>query len=116
MNALAGRVGNLAAEGLRAPFAADEPPDPAWLAEVDRRLEAPAAADATLAAELARLLTPIATFLPLLRGVTDTALRREDAVAATLCIWPGRHLDRLGPCANAWPYLERVVSVHCSMP
>ncbi len=56
-------------------------------------------------------LAPIAAFLPLLRGVTDTALGREDVVAATLCIWLGRHLDRLGLYATAQPYLERALAI-----
>ncbi|MBX0329920.1 tetratricopeptide repeat protein [Oscillochloris sp. ZM17-4] len=56
-------------------------------------------------------LTPLGAFLPTLRGVTDAALPREDADAATLCIWLGRHLDRLGAYAEAQPYLERALAI-----
>jgi len=62
MNALAGWLGNLAAEGLRAPrtpAAPDAPPDPAWVADVGQRLDTAAANDVALAAELARLLVAI---------------------------------------------------------
>jgi tetratricopeptide (TPR) repeat protein len=56
-------------------------------------------------------LAPIATFLPLLRGVTDAALLREDEDAATLCIWLGRHMDRLGSYTQAQPYVERALAL-----
>jgi len=56
-------------------------------------------------------LTPIAAFLPVLRGVTDAALPREDADAAMLCISLGRHLDRMGAYATAQPYLERALAM-----
>ena len=80
MNALAGWVGDLAAEGLRAPFAADEPPDPAWLAEVGRRLDAAAAADATLAAELARLLMTIDAVSQSLAALAEELGAQSDVI------------------------------------
>ena len=49
--------------------------------------------------------------LPMLRGVTDAALTREDAEAASLCSWLGRHLDRVGAYALAQPYLDRALAL-----
>jgi len=56
-------------------------------------------------------LAPVTAFQSILRGVTDAALPREDADAATLCIRLGRHLDRLGAYATAQPYLERALAL-----
>ncbi|PDW01180.1 SUMF1/EgtB/PvdO family nonheme iron enzyme [Candidatus Viridilinea mediisalina] len=55
MNALAGWVGNLATDGMRAALA-DDQPDPAWLAALAQRLDAAATNNQTLATELATLL------------------------------------------------------------
>ncbi|WP_165360813.1 FxSxx-COOH system tetratricopeptide repeat protein, partial [Candidatus Chloroploca sp. Khr17] len=56
-------------------------------------------------------LAPITAFLPILRGFTDAAMGREDARAADLCLWLGRHLDRLGSYALAQPYAERALDI-----
>lgn len=56
-------------------------------------------------------LAPIAEHLPLLRGVTDTALEREDENSVMLCMWLGRNLDRLGAYTPAQPYLERALVI-----
>ncbi|PDV97310.1 tetratricopeptide repeat protein [Candidatus Chloroploca asiatica] len=56
-------------------------------------------------------LAPLTTFLPVLRGVTDVALGREDEQAASLCAWLGRHLDRLGSYSLAQPYVERLLTI-----
>jgi tetratricopeptide (TPR) repeat protein len=67
----------------------------------------------TIAQQLtnAPTLAPLVAFLPILRGVTDAAMPRESADVATLCIWLGRHLDRLGTYAPAQPYLERALAI-----
>ncbi|NCC37621.1 MAG: tetratricopeptide repeat protein [Chloroflexia bacterium] len=56
-------------------------------------------------------LAPITAFLPILRGVTDAALERDDARAADLCGWMGRHLDKLGSYPSAQPYMERALDI-----
>ncbi len=85
MNALAGWLGNLAAEGLRAPLAPaapDAPPDPAWVADVGQRLDTAAAADVALAAELARLLVAIDAVPGALESIARSLARRA------LSSWP----------------------------
>ncbi|RRR72111.1 MAG: hypothetical protein EI684_10590 [Candidatus Viridilinea halotolerans] len=56
MGALAGWVGNLATDGMRAALTDGDEPDPAWLAELAQRLDAAAAKNQTLATELAAFL------------------------------------------------------------
>jgi tetratricopeptide (TPR) repeat protein len=56
-------------------------------------------------------LAPIAAFLPLLRGVTDAALGRDDERTATLCLWLGRHFYRLGLYVAGQPYGERALAI-----
>lgn len=85
MNALAGWLGNLAVDGLRAPFLTaepDAPPDPAWLAEVGRRLDEAAAADAALAAELARMLAKIDAVPGALESIAEELGAQSDVILA----------------------------------
>ncbi|PDV97761.1 tetratricopeptide repeat-containing protein [Candidatus Chloroploca asiatica] len=56
-------------------------------------------------------LAPLTAFLPVLRGITDAALGRDDARAADLCLWLGRHLERLGSYALAQPYAARALAI-----
>ncbi|RRR75209.1 MAG: tetratricopeptide repeat-containing protein, partial [Candidatus Viridilinea halotolerans] len=56
-------------------------------------------------------LAPLNAFLPILRGVTDAALGREDERAANLCGWMGRHLYELGAYPSAQPYMERALAI-----
>ncbi|RRR78560.1 MAG: tetratricopeptide repeat protein [Candidatus Viridilinea halotolerans] len=56
-------------------------------------------------------LAPLNAFLPILRGVTDAALGREDERAATLCLWLGAHLRKLGSYASAQPYAEHALAI-----
>ncbi|WP_129678301.1 tetratricopeptide repeat protein [Candidatus Chloroploca sp. Khr17] len=57
-------------------------------------------------------LPPLTAFLPVLRGVTDAALGREDEQAAVLCGRLVRHLDRLGSYALAQPYATRALDIN----
>lgn len=103
MNALAGWVGNLAANGLRAPFAGDEAPDPAWIADVGQRLDAAAAADATLAAELARLLTTIDAVPQSLAAIAEELGAQSDVILEQYALLKdmSASVERLGLAGGA---------------
>ncbi|MEI7768424.1 MAG: hypothetical protein WCI67_00470 [Chloroflexales bacterium] len=78
----------------------------AYVRQVSDDGEAQAAVERTVLSKAQDLataptLTPITAFQPILRGITEMALLREDAGAATLCIWLGTHLDRVGAYASA---------------
>lgn len=102
MNALAGWVGNLAADSSRAPFAEDEPPDPARLADVGQRLDAAAAADTKLAAELARLLTTIDAGPQALDTIAEEPGAQSDVILEQYALLKGVSADiaRLGIQSN----------------
>ncbi|RRR74024.1 MAG: tetratricopeptide repeat protein [Candidatus Viridilinea halotolerans] len=57
------------------------------------------------------ILATLNAFIPILRGITDAALGREDARVVSLCSWIGRHLQRLGSYASAQPYVERALAL-----
>ncbi|MBP1468758.1 tetratricopeptide repeat protein, partial [Candidatus Chloroploca sp. M-50] len=88
----------------------------AYVRQVSHDPEAQADVELMVITEAANMvdaptLAPITAFLPILRGVTDAALGRDDERAADLCLWLGRHLDRLGRYALAQPYAARALAI-----
>jgi Tfp pilus assembly protein PilF len=78
--------------------------------------EAQAAVEAAVSDETYRLNEagypgPLLAWQPHLRHVTDAALVREDARAATLSNNLGYHLKMLGDYAGARPHLERALAI-----
>ncbi|PDV97762.1 tetratricopeptide repeat protein [Candidatus Chloroploca asiatica] len=56
-------------------------------------------------------VAPLTAFLPVLRGVTDAALGREDERAEALCGWLAEHLRKLGNYTSAQAYAARAVAI-----
>ncbi|MBP1468985.1 tetratricopeptide repeat protein, partial [Candidatus Chloroploca sp. M-50] len=81
MNALAGWVGNLAADGVQAALAEDEP-DPAWVAALGQRLDAAAVSDQALATELARLLRTLDALPQALAAIAEEQGAQSDLLRA----------------------------------
>ncbi|MCG8353004.1 MAG: tetratricopeptide repeat protein [Chloroflexales bacterium] len=59
----------------------------------------------------ARTFSSLMVFMPILRGVTDMALPREDLGGARLGHWLANHLRRLGDYATARHYAERALVI-----